>query len=267
VVMAAMGFAILGFFLPLTIYLQSVLGLSALDAGLTIAAQPLAMIVGSSFASTMLQKVNGKWLLIPGLLLFAAGIAYIDWVAQADSGRWAFLPGLIVSGLGMGCVWTPVFSIATRSLDPKLAGVASGVINTLQEMGTVIASAVIGALLQNRLATALHDQAVAKAGQLPADLQASFVDGFSHAAHNGFQVGAGQSGASLPLPPGTPAQVAQLLQGAAHYVFTHAFVAAMRPTLLVPLAIIVVAAAGTFFVRADKPAAIGEPAEERVAVA
>jgi len=41
----------------------------------------------------------------------------------------------------------------------------------------------------------------------------------------------------------------------------------MRPTLLVPLAIIVVAAAGTFFVRADKPAAIGEPAEERVAVA
>jgi EmrB/QacA subfamily drug resistance transporter len=267
VVMAAMGFAILGFFLPLTIYLQSVLGLSALDAGLTIAAQPLAMIVGSSFASTMVQKVNGKWLLIPGLLLFAAGIAYIDWVAQADSGRWAFLPGLIVSGLGMGCVWTPVFSIATRSLDPKLAGVASGVINTLQEMGTVIASAVIGALLQNRLATALHDQAVAKAGQLPADLQASFVDGFSHAAHNGFQVGAGQSGASLPLPPGIPAQVAQLLQGAAHYVFTHAFVAAMRPTLLVPLAIIVVAAAGTFFVRADKPAAIGEPAEERVAVA
>ena len=267
VVMAAMGFAILGFFLPLTIYMQSVLGLSALDAGLTIAAQPLAMIVGSSFASTMVQKVNGKWLLIPGLLLFAAGIAYIDWVAQADSGRWAFLPGLIVSGLGMGCVWTPVFSIATRSLDPKLAGVASGVINTLQEMGTVIASAVIGALLQNRLATALHDQAVAQAGQLPADLQASFVDGFSHAAHNGFQVGAGESGASLQLPPGIPAQVAQLLQGAAHHVFTHAFVAAMRPTLLVPLAIIVLAAAGTFFVRADKPAAIAEPAEERVAVA
>ena len=114
VVMMAMGFAILGFFLPLTIYMQSVLGLSALDAGLTIAAQPLAMIVGSSFASTMVQKVNGKWLLIPGLLLFAAGVAYIDLVAQADSGRWAFLPGLIISGLGMGCVWTPIFSIARR---------------------------------------------------------------------------------------------------------------------------------------------------------
>jgi EmrB/QacA subfamily drug resistance transporter len=266
-VMAAMGFAILGFFLPLTIYMQSVLGLSALDAGLTIAAQPLAMIVGSSFASTMVQKVNGKWLLIPGLLLFAAGIAYIDWVAQADSGRWAFLPGLIVSGLGMGCVWTPVFSIATRSLDPKLAGVASGVINTLQELGTVIASAVVGAVLQNRLAAALHDQAVARSAQLPADLRARFVDGFSHAAHNGFEVGAGQTGTSLQLPPGVPAQVARLLQDAAHNVFTHAFVDAMRPTMILPLAIIVLAAAATFFVRADKPAVAAEPAEERVAVA
>jgi len=267
-VMAAMGFAILGFFLPLTIYMQSVLGLSALDAGLTIAAQPLAMIVGSSFASTMVQRVNGKWLLIPGLLLFAAGIAYIGWVAQADSGRWVFLPGLIISGLGMGCVWTPVFSIATRSLDPKLAGVASGVINTLQELGTVIASAVVGAVLQNRLSTALHDQAVARSTQLPADLQARFVDGFSHAARNGFEVGAGQSGTSLQLPPGVPAQVVRLLQDAAHYVFTHAFVDAMRPTLILPLAIIVVAAAGAFFVRADKPAvAVAEPAEERVAVA
>jgi hypothetical protein len=266
-VMAAMGFAILGFFLPLTIYMQSVLGLSALDAGITIAAQPLAMIVSSGFASSMVQRVNGKWLLVPGLLMFAAGIAYIDWVAQADSGRWAFLPGLIVSGLGMGCVWTPVFSIATRSLDPKLAGVASGVINTLQEMGTVIASAVVGAVLQNRLATAMHDQAVARSAQLPAELQAPFVDGFSHAAHNGFEVGAGQSGASLHLPPGIPAQVVQLLQDAAHYVFTHAFVDAMRPTLILPLAIIVLAAACTFFVRADKPASAVEPAEERVAVA
>jgi MFS family permease len=265
--MAAMGFAILGFFLPLTIYMQSVLGLTALEAGLTIAAQPLAMMVGSGVASSMVQKVSGKWLLIPGLLLFGAGVAYIDLVAQADSGRWTFLPGLIISGLGMGCVWTPVFSIATRNLDPKLAGAASGVINTIQELGTVVASAVVGAFLQNRLATALHDQAVVRSAQLPTELRARFVDGFSHAARNGFEVGAGQSGASLQLPAGVPAQVVQMLQDAAHYVFTHAFVDAMKPTLILPIVIIVIAAAGTFFVRADKPAAAAEPAEEKAAVA
>ena len=266
-VMAAMGFAILGFFLPLTIYMQSVLGLTALEAGLTIAAQPVAMMVSSGVASSMVQKVSGKWLLIPGLLMFGAGVAYIDLVAQADSGRWAFLPGLIISGLGMGCVWTPVFSIATRNLDPRLAGAASGVINTIQELGTVVASAVVGAFLQNRLATALHDQAVARSAQLPAELRSRFVDGFSHAARNGFEVGAGQSGASLQLPPGVPAQVVQMLQEAAHLVFTHAFVDAMRPTLILPMVIIAIAAVGTFFVRADKPAVAVHSAEEKAAVA
>ncbi|MDQ6876501.1 MAG: DHA2 family efflux MFS transporter permease subunit [Candidatus Dormibacteraeota bacterium] len=266
-VMAAMGFAILGVFLPLTIYMQSVLGLSAFDAGVTIAAQPLAMMVSSTVASTLVQRVNGKWLLIPGLLMFAAGVAYMDVAAQADSGRWVFLPGLIVSGLGLGCVWTPVFSIATRSLDPRLAGVASGVINTLQELGTVIASAAVGALLQNRLALALHDEAVARSAQLPASFRPAFVDGFSHAAHSGFEIGAGQTGSSLQLPPGVPQQVVLALQDAARFVFTHAFVDAMRPSLILPIALLVVAAMAAFFVRADKPVAAAEPADETAAVA
>src|ERR1700674_915901 len=258
-VMAAMGFAILGVFLPLTIYMQSVLGLSAFDAGVTIAAQPLAMIVSSSVASSLVQKVNGKWLLIPGLILFGAGVAYMDWPRQADPGRWVFLPGLIVSGLGLGCVWTPVFSIATRSLDPKLAGVASGVINTLQELGTVIASAAVGALLQNRLALALHDEAVARSVQLPPEFRPGFVDGFSHAARAGFEVGAGQTGSSLQLPSGVPQQAVAALQEAAHFVFTHAFVDAMRPAMILPIALLVVAAMAAFFVRHDRPLTAAEP--------
>ncbi|HEY0831738.1 MAG TPA: DHA2 family efflux MFS transporter permease subunit [Candidatus Dormibacteraeota bacterium] len=245
-VMAAMGFAILGIYLPLTIYMQSVLGLTAIDAGLTIALQPLAMIVSSGVASGLVQKVNGKYLLIPGLLALAAGTGYIDWAAHANSGRWDFVPGLVLSGLGMGCIWTPVFSIATRDLRPDLAGVASGVINTIQELGGVIASAAVGAFLQNRLALALHDQAVAASGRLPEQYRAAFVDGFSNAAHSGFEVGAGQTGASLQLP----AQV----QAVAHYVFTHAFVDAMHPTMLLPIAILVLAAAASVFVRGPRRA-------------
>ena len=123
----------------------------------TVERLTLAMMVASGLASSLTQKVSGKYLLIPGLLMFAAGVAYMDVAAQADSGRWVFLPGLIVSGFGLGFVWTPVYSIATRNLSPELGGVASGVINTIQELGTVIASAAVGALLQNRLASALHD--------------------------------------------------------------------------------------------------------------
>src|SRR5205807_10144860 len=134
-VMAAMGFAILGIYLPLTIYMQSVLGLSAIDAGITLAIQPVAMFFASGVASSLVNKVNGKYLRIPGLLALAAGTGYIDWTAQAGSGRWDFTPGLIASGLGMGLIWTPVFSIATRDLPVRLGGVASGLINTIQEMG------------------------------------------------------------------------------------------------------------------------------------
>jgi EmrB/QacA subfamily drug resistance transporter len=243
-VMAAMGFAILGLYLPLTIYMQSVLGLSAIDAGLTIAVQPLAMLVSSGVASQLAQKVNGKFLLVPGLLALAAGSGYIDVAAQANSARWDFTPGLVISGLGMGFIWTPVFSIATRDLPAHLGGVASGVINTIQELGGVFASAVVGAFLQNRLALAMHDRAVEASAQLPAQYQKSFVDGFSNAAHTGFEVGAGQTGASLNLP----AQV----QAIAHFVFTHAFVDAMHPTLVLPIVVLVLAAFASVFVRSHK---------------
>ena len=257
-VMAAMGFAILGLYLPLTIYLQSVLGLSAIDAGLTIAIQPLAMMVSSGLASGLVQKINGKYLLVPGLLALAAGSGYIDWAAHAGSQRWDFAPGLILSGLGMGCIWTPVFSIGTRDLRPDLAGVASGVINTIQEMGGVMASAAVGAFLQNRLAVALHDQAVAASAQLPEQYRGQFVNGFSNASRSGFEVGAGQTGAGVQLP----AQV----EAIAHYVFTHAFVDAMHPTLLLPIAILVVAALAAVFVRGPRQAAL-RLHEEQAAVA
>jgi EmrB/QacA subfamily drug resistance transporter len=241
VVVASMGFAILGLYLPLTIYMQSVLGLSAVDAGLTLAVQPLFTMFASIAAATLIQKVDGKYLLIPGLVLLAAGSGYINWAAHAGSGRWDFLPGLIVSGIGMGFIWMPLFSIGTRDLPARLGGVASGVFNTIQEVGGVLASALVGAFLQNRLALALHDNAVTASAQLPPEYRDAFVNGFSHAARSGFEVGAGQSGAPLSLPAE--------IQTIAHSVFTHAFVDAMHPTLVLPIAVLVVAAAATVFVR------------------
>src|SRR5207237_5583859 len=101
---------------------------------------------------------------------------------------------------------------------------------------------------QNRLALSLHDHAVAAAGQLPPEYRAPFVNGFSNAAHSGFEVGAGQSGASLQLP----GQV----QAIAHYVFTQAFVDAMHPTLVLPIVALVPAAVAAAFVRAPRQPAL-----------
>jgi len=243
-VLMAMGFAIVGFFLPLTIFYQSVLGLSAFDAGLAIAPQPLAMMLMSGVAAALAARY-AKYILVTGLTLFAIGMAYIALIAQVSSNRWAFVPGLVVGGIGMAGVWTPVFSMATRNLQPRLAGVASGVISTIQELGAVIGSAAIGAVLQNQLAADLHNRALSYSGQLPSQAQAPF----SKAARSGLQIGRGQTGTSLSLPANVPAQVAHQIQQLAHAVFTQAFVDAMRPTMALAIAVVLVAAVGALAAR------------------
>jgi EmrB/QacA subfamily drug resistance transporter len=253
-VLAALGFAMLGLYLPLTIYYQSVLGLSALAAGLTIAAQPLAMMFSSPVAASLSDRVNGKYLLIPGLTLFAAGTAYIVWVAGATSGRWSFLPGLLVAGIGLGFTWVPVFSVATRNLRPELAGGASGILSTIQEFGGVLAAATIGALLQTQLAASLHARASHAAAQLPSALRDPFISSFKTAARSGFEVGRGQTGGTLRLPPHVPARLLDQMQRLAEAVFSHGFVDAMRPALVLPIALILVAALACLAVRPPAPA-------------
>ena len=253
-VLMAMGFAIVGVFLPLTIYYQSVLGLDAFSAGLTIAPQPVAMMLASGPVAALIQKGYGKRILFIGLLLFVAGQGYVAYTVSADGDRWALLPGLIVAGLGMAGVWTPLYDLGTRTLQPRLAGAASGVFSTIQELGAVLATAVVGAVLQNQLATALRSEATTYSSQLPQPFRTPFVDGFSNAAKSGFEVGAGQSGTALQLPPGTPADLAAQIGQIAHAVFTHAFVDAMRPAMAIALVVVFIGALVTLRARQPKAA-------------
>jgi EmrB/QacA subfamily drug resistance transporter len=247
-VLMAMGFAMVGVFLPITIYFQSVLGLSAFDAGIAMAPMALTMMLFSGVVAPLAARF-GKYILMIGLTLFAIGMTYIALRVQVDANRWSLVPGLVLGGLGLSGVWTPVYSLATRDLQPRLAGVASGVLSTVQELGTVIGSAAIGALLQNRLATGLQDHAVGYSAQLPDPFRARFVEGFSQAASRGLEVGRGQTGSSLQLPSGIPAQIVQQLERLAHAVFTQSFVDAMRPSLALGIAIVLVAAVGVLGVR------------------
>ncbi len=249
-VLAAMSFAILGLYLPLTVYLQSVLGLSAISAGLVVAVQPGAMFLTTGPANgPAAQRSAAKPLLTLGLLLLAAGSGYIVWDVQADSARWSLVPGLVVGGLGMGFIWGPAFQLATRDLPSELGGIASGTMSTLQELGSVIASAAVGALLQNRLATTLHAQAVAASAHLPHPVALPFVSAFSGAASSGLEVGAGQMGTALSLPARTPPALAATVRSLAHGVFTQGFVSAMKPTMLLPIGVLVLAAVASLFAR------------------
>jgi len=140
------------------------------------------------------------------------------------------------------------YSLATRNLLPDLAGVASGVLNTIQKLGAVVASTALGALLQNRLAVAQQDQAKRRTGEIPPQFQEQFVDGFSRASGGGLRVGAGQTGSDPQFPPGMPVE---RLERVDHQVFTHGFVDAMHPTLILPILVVLAAAAGCLAIQSN----------------
>src|SRR6185312_11109773 len=98
----AICYGLLGIFLPLTIYLQSALGFSALKAGLTLAPSSLVMIFAAPFLGKLTDKTGGKYILICGLTLFAIGMGWVVLIATPHSTWYDFLPALIVAGLGMG---------------------------------------------------------------------------------------------------------------------------------------------------------------------
>lgn len=233
-------FAMFGFMFVVTIYLQSVLGMSAIQAGLTTIPLTLGMSAVAPFAGRLTDRLGGRYILMGGSLLFAAGIAGVARVASLGSDSLTFAVPLALAGVGMGCMIAPMMTEAMRDIAPAMAGAASGLLNTSRQLGAAVGAAVIGAVLQNQLASALHAQAVAASTQLPPQFRSSFVDGFATAAKQGLQLGRGQNGAVLPH--GIPAQVAHVIQGLIHEVFLNAFLTAMRPTMLVSSAALLLAA-------------------------
>src|SRR5438094_272568 len=259
----AVAFAMQGIFLPFTIYLQSVLGMSALASGLTVAPLSLVSMFVAPFSGRLVDRFGGKYLLMAGLTLFATGTGMLFWLASPDSSWQTFVPPLMLAGLGMGCVFAPMTTIAMRDVTPRETGAASGVFNTMRQLGAVVGSAVIGAVLQAQLAIDLPAEASSAASGLPAQFRDQFVSGFAQAARGGFQVGVGQTGGAQ-LPPNLPAQVAAQIQAIARAVFERGFVDAMRPSAVVAIVVLLVAAAGcAFIVTSRRPA----PAAERVILA
>jgi len=254
-VSGVLAVGMMGIFLPLTIYFQSVLGFSALKAGLTMAPASLVSMFVAPVAGRMTDKIGGKFILMSGLILFGAGMGWIALIAHPAASWPVFLAPLIVAGLGMGCIFAPMVTVAMRNIEPRMAGAASGVLNTVRQVGLVIGTAAVGALLQNRLVSAMADQASARSAALPPQLRGRFVDGIENSARNGIQVGAGQSGGSTRLGPGLSARVAAEVARIGHDVFTFAYVTAMRQTMLLPIILLGVGALSCLAIKQDGAAA------------
>ena len=181
-----------------------------------------------------------------------------------DSTSWTFLLPLVVTGIGLGLVFAPMTTVAMMKIQPAEAGAASSVLNTTRQLGSAIGAAVVGAVLQNQLATAMHSQAVARVAILPAPYRGSFVAAVDAAAKAGLQVGRGQSGGAR-LPEGLPAQVAQILNQLSHEVFVNAFLIAYKPTVYGAVAVLLVASLSCLLVAGRKRQAESESAVKAAA--
>jgi EmrB/QacA subfamily drug resistance transporter len=249
----AVSIGMIGLFLPISIYLQSVLGFSALKAGLVLAPSSVVAMLTSPFAGKLSDRLGGKRILIFGLTIYAVGMAWLLLIFDVDSTWPSFIAPFALTGLGIGCVFAPMATEAMRGVSPQMGGAASGVNNTLRQIGSVLGSTAAGAILQNRLAVSLAEEARTRAAQLPEQYREPFINGFSGAAKGGIQVGAGQTGNKLPA--GLPADITAQMHKISVDVFSHAFVTAVKPTMLFPIVVMLAAAAACLLVR-PAPAAV-----------
>jgi EmrB/QacA subfamily drug resistance transporter len=251
----AVTFGMLGTTLLLTIYLQSVQGLTAIQAGLALAPSAAVSLPIGLVAGRLVDRVGGRYVLFAGVGLFAVGLGLVANATVAGAGAWAFLPGLLVSGFGLGMVYAPQSVVAMRDVPPSLAGAASGVLNTTRQVGSALGAAVVGALLQVRLTAALREEAVRVSGRLPDQARARFVAALARAGAAGLDVGPRHVAA--PAGGGLQAGAAAL----AHQVFALAFADAMRTTLFVVAAVVAVGALSCLAIAQahGAPAAAGRP--------
>ncbi|MFG1706569.1 DHA2 family efflux MFS transporter permease subunit [Nonomuraea sp. M3C6] len=259
-VIIAVSFGMMGLSLTLTIYLQDVLGLSALQAGLTLAPTALSMMFTFPIVGFLIDKIGGKYVLIGGLALYPVSLVLIGNMAHTDSGQWSLLWPLILAGISQAAAFAPTVTMAMQDVRTEFAGAASGAFNAIRQMGFLIAVAAMGAVLQNRLNGELHDEAQRQAAQLPARYREDFVDAVTSAG-GGVEAGAG----NVQLPAGASGQVAQQMREIAQATFDQAFVDALRWTLLVCAGVVVLACLLSIAAKRPDPAK-APTAEEELAL-
>ncbi|MCW3003573.1 MAG: transporter [Conexibacter sp.] len=141
------GIAIFGVFLFLTYYLQQNLGLSPIKSGLAFLPMTFSIMFSATTAQTkLLPKVGARPLVGTGLVLGAIGMLYLTGIGAHSSYASHVLPSLIIMGLGFGLIFAPAISSATLGVEPHDAGVASAMVNTMQQIGGSIGTALLSTL-------------------------------------------------------------------------------------------------------------------------
>ena len=138
-----LGTAVFGMFFLLSLYMQQVIGFSALETGFGYLAVALTAVVASGLAQALVTKIGVKPALVIGMLTLALGLVYFTQISVDGSYVNDLLPGFILIGIGLGFSFVPISIAALAGIKPHEAGLASGLINTNQQIGGAIGLAIL----------------------------------------------------------------------------------------------------------------------------
>jgi MFS family permease len=148
--------ALFAMFFFLTLYLQQVLGFSALKTGVAYLPLSLTIIISSTVASQFVDRLGPKPVLVAGLLISTGGFVFLTTVSGHGDYGSHVVPSMIILGVGMGMAFVPVTIAGTSGVAPNDSGLASGLLNTTQQVGGSLGLAILSSIATSRTTSALH---------------------------------------------------------------------------------------------------------------
>src|SRR5581483_4535156 len=138
--------AMFGVFFFVSLYMQNVLGYSAVQAGAAFLPMTVMVIVVAPLAGRTTDRFGSRWLMTVGMVLVSVQLVYFSRLGE-HARYWELLPALFVGGIGMAMTMTPSAAAATRSVPVDKAGVGSAVLNAARQVGGSVGIAVMGAIM------------------------------------------------------------------------------------------------------------------------
>jgi EmrB/QacA subfamily drug resistance transporter len=174
-VMGLVGLAMFGIFFFNSLYLQNVLGYSAIKTGATFLPMTLLIILIAPVAGRISDRIGPRWPMGVGMTLLTGSLLLFGTLDE-HSTFWNIVPGLLVGGVGMAITMAPTTAAAMSSVPVDKAGVGSAVINSMRQVGGSLGIAIMGTLVAGSISVAPGSAAYS----------AQFVEGY----HRALQVGA-----------------------------------------------------------------------------
>jgi hypothetical protein len=145
-----LGTALFSMFLMLTLYMQQVLGYSAMKTGVAYLAVAGTSIIWANVAAALVNKVGVRPLIAGGMAILTVGMLLFTQVSVDGSYVSDLLPGFLIIALGMALCFVPISIAALAGVKQAEAGIASGLINTSQQIGGAVGIALLSTIAISR---------------------------------------------------------------------------------------------------------------------